>query len=80
VRNQVGAIIGLLAWGFVIQNLLFNLVPSVGRWTPDQAQNGLMGLTDAHLLDPGVGGATLVFWTVVICIAGGVMAARRDVD
>jgi len=80
VRNQVGAIIGLLAWGFVIQNLLFHLVPSVGRWTPDQAQNGLMGLTDAHLLDPGVGGAALVFWTVVICIAGGVMAARRDVD
>ena len=80
VRNQVGAIIGILAWGFVIQNLLFNLVPSVGRWTPDQAQNGLMGLTDAHLLDPGVGGAALVFWTVVICVAGAVMAARRDVD
>ena len=80
VRNQVGAIIGILAWGFVIQNLLFNLVPSVGRWTPDQAQNGLMGLTDAHLLDPGVGGATLVFWTIVICAAGAVMAARRDVD
>ena len=80
VRNQVGAIIGILAWGFVIQNLLFNLVPSVGRWTPDQAQNGLMGLTDAHLLDPGVGGATLVFWTVVICVAGAVMAARRDVN
>jgi len=80
VRNQVGAIIGILAWGSVIQNLLFNLVPSVGRWTPDQAQNGLMGLTDAHLLDPGVGGATLVFWTVVICAAGAVMAARRDVN
>jgi len=80
VRNQVGAIIGILAWGFVIQNLLFNLVPSVGRWTPDQAQNGLMGLTDAHLLDPGVGGATLVFWTIVICAAGAVMAARRDVN
>lgn len=80
VRNQVGAIIGILAWGFVIQNLLFGLVPSVGRWTPDQAQNGLMGLTDAHLLDPAVGGVTLVFWTIVICIVGAVMAARRDVN
>ena len=30
VRNQVGAIIGLLAWGFVVENLLFALVP-VGR-------------------------------------------------
>jgi ABC-2 type transport system permease protein len=79
VRNQVGAIIGILAWGFVIQNLLFALAPSVGRWTPDSAQNGMMGLTDAHLLDPGVGGVVLVGWTIVFCIAGAVMAARRDV-
>lgn len=80
VRNQVGAIIGILAWGFVIQNLLFALAPSVGRWTPDQAQNGMMGLTDAHLLDPGVGGVVLAGWTILICIAGAVMAARRDVN
>lgn len=79
VRNQVGAIIGILAWGFVIQNLLFALAPSVGRWTPDQAQNGMMGMTDAHLLDPGVGGVVLVGWTILLCIAGAVMAARRDV-
>jgi ABC-type transport system involved in multi-copper enzyme maturation permease subunit len=80
VRNQVGAIIGILAWGFVIQNLLFALAPSVGRWTPDQAQNGMMGLTDAHLLDPGIGGLVLVAWTVALCVAGAVMAARRDVN
>ncbi|HKV69320.1 MAG TPA: hypothetical protein VJN72_14610 [Gaiellales bacterium] len=80
VRNQVGAIIGILAWGFVIQNLLFALVPSVGRWTPDQAQNGMMGMTDSHLLAPGLGGGVLVFWTVVLCVAGAVMAARRDVN
>ena len=80
VRNQVGAIIGLLAWGFVIQNLLFGLAPSVGRWTPDQAQNGLMGLTTSHLLDPAVGGVVLVGWTIAICVAGAVMAARRDVS
>jgi ABC-2 type transport system permease protein len=79
VRNQVGAIIGILAWGFVIQNLLFALAPSVGRWTPDSAQNGMMGMTDAHLLDPGVGGIVLVGWTIVFCVAGAVMAAGRDV-
>jgi ABC-2 type transport system permease protein len=80
VRNQVGAIIGILAWGFVIQNLLFGLAPSVGRWTPDSAQNGMMGMTDAHLLDPGVGAIVLVGWTIAFCIAGAVMAARRDVS
>jgi ABC-2 type transport system permease protein len=80
VRNQVGAIIGILAWGFVIQNLLFALAPSVGRWTPDSAQNGMMGMTDAHLLDPGVGGIVLVGWTIVFCVAGAMMAAGRDVS
>ena len=80
VRNQVGAIIGILAWGFVIQNLLFGLAPSVGRWTPDSAQNGMMGMTDSHLLDPGPGAVVLIGWTIAICIAGAVMAARRDVN
>jgi ABC-2 type transport system permease protein len=80
VRNQVGAIIGILAWGFVIQNLLFGLAPTVGRWTPDSAQNGMMGMTDSHLLDPGPGAVVLVGWTIAICIAGAVMAARRDVN
>jgi ABC-2 type transport system permease protein len=80
VRNQVGAIIGILAWGFVIQNLLFGLAPTVGRWTPDSAQNGMMGMTDSHLLDPGPGAVVLVGWTIAVCVAGAVMAARRDVN
>jgi ABC-2 type transport system permease protein len=80
VRNQVGAVIGLLAWGFVIENLLFALVPSVGRLTPGQAQNGFMGLTTEHLLGAAAGGAVLVAWTVVLCVAGAALAARRDVS
>ncbi|HEY3765744.1 MAG TPA: hypothetical protein VGL44_11360 [Gaiellales bacterium] len=80
VRNQVGAIIGILAWGFVVENLLFALVPSLGRLTPGQAQNGFIGLTDAHLLSPAAGGAVLLAWMVVLCVAGGAMAARSDVS
>jgi ABC-2 type transport system permease protein len=79
VRNQVGAIIGLLAWGFVIENLLLALVPSVGRLTPGQAQNGFIGLTDAHLLGPAAGAAVLVAWTAALCVAGVALTARRDV-
>jgi ABC-type transport system involved in multi-copper enzyme maturation permease subunit len=80
IRNQVGAIIGLLAWGFVIENLLFAFVPSVGRLTPGQAQNGFMGLTTEHLLGPAAGGAVLLAWTVVLCVGGVALAARRDVS
>ncbi|HSD02106.1 MAG TPA: ABC transporter permease subunit [Gaiellales bacterium] len=80
VRNQVGAIIGLLAWGFVIENLLFALAPSEGRFTPGEAQNALMGQGDAHLLDPLPAAAVLVAWTVAAAVAGAVMTMRRDVD
>jgi ABC-2 type transport system permease protein len=80
VRNQVGAIIGILAWGFVIENLLFALAPSVGRYTPGEAQNALMGQSDAHLLDPLAAAAVLVAWTLAVAAAGAAMTIRRDVD
>lgn len=80
LRSQVGAIIGLLAWGFVAENLLFAFVPSVGRFGPVHAQDALIGLTTDHLLDTPIGGLTLVAWTVVLALAGIALAARRDVN
>ena len=41
IRNQVGAVITLLAWGFVVDTLLSGLVPSVGRYTPTRASDAL---------------------------------------
>jgi ABC-2 type transport system permease protein len=79
VRNQVGAIIGLLAWGFIAENLLFAFVPSVGRFGPVHAQNGLMGLTSAHLLPAAAGGATLLAWTIAFALIGTALVGRRDV-
>jgi ABC-type transport system involved in multi-copper enzyme maturation permease subunit len=80
VRNQVGAIIGLLAWGFVAENLLFAFVPSVGRFAPAHASDALMGLTTNHLLPAAGGGAALVAWTLVFALAAVGLAARRDVN
>ena len=79
VRNQVGAIIGLLAWGFVAENLLFAFVPSVGRFAPAHASDALIGLTTKHLLPAGAGGATLLAWAIAFAIAAAALAARRDV-
>jgi ABC-2 type transport system permease protein len=42
IHNQVGAIITLLAWGLVVEPLAFGLVPSVGRFLPSRASDGLM--------------------------------------
>jgi ABC-2 type transport system permease protein len=80
VRNQVGAVITLLAWGFVVDNLLFGLVPSVGRFTPTRAQDGVMGLKVDHLLSPGVSALVLVGWAVLLAVIGVAMTANRDVS
>ncbi len=80
VRNQVGAVITLLAWGFVIDNLLFGLVPAVGRYTPTRAQDAMMGLTTRHLLSPVVGGLVLLAWGVALAAIGYLLIARRDVN
>jgi ABC-2 type transport system permease protein len=79
LRNQVGAVIALLAWDFVVNSLLFGLAPSVGRFTPTPAADALMGLKATHLLSPGAGGAVLLGWTAVLALAGLALTLRRDV-
>ncbi len=79
VRNQVGAVIGLLAWDFVISTLLFGLAPSVGRFMPTTAANALMGLKTSHLLSPAAGGAVLLAWTVALALVGVAVTRRQDV-
>jgi ABC-2 type transport system permease protein len=80
VRNQVGAIIGVLAWGFVVENLLFAFVPAVGRFAPAHASDALIGLTTKHLLPAAAGGLILIAWTTVLALAGITLAAHRDVN
>lgn len=79
VRNQVGAIIGLLAWGFVAENLLFAFLPSIGRLAPAHDQDALMGLTTRHLLPAAAGGTALLAWTIALALIATALAARRDV-
>jgi ABC-2 type transport system permease protein len=80
VRNQVGAVIGLLAWGFIVDNVLFGLVPSVGRFMPTRAQEALIGLKTDHVLSPAAGGLVLVAWVAALAIIGLPLLARRDVN
>jgi ABC-2 type transport system permease protein len=79
VRSQVGTIVGLLAWGLIVDNLLFAFVPSVGRYSPNNAENALEGLTTKHLLPAAAGGAVLVAWAAALTLAGIAVTARRDV-
>ncbi len=80
LHNQVGAIITLLAWGLVVNNLLFGLVPSVGRVTPTRASDALMGLRTHHLLSPGAGAGALIAWTAALAIIGLALSTRHDIN
>jgi ABC-2 type transport system permease protein len=79
LRNQVAAVITLLAWAFVVSPLLFGLVPSVGHFMPTYAGDGLIGLTTHHLLAAAAGGVVLVAWTALLAGIGIALTARRDV-
>ncbi len=80
VRNQVGAVVGLLAWGFIVENLLFAFVPSIGRFSPVHSQNAMIGLTTEHLLSPAAGAAVLIAWAAALGLIGLAVTARHDVD
>ncbi len=80
IHNQVGAVITLLAWGLVVDNLLFNLVPSVGRFTPTRASDAIMGLRLHHLLSPGAGAVTLIAWAGALAVVGIALSVRQDIN
>jgi ABC-2 type transport system permease protein len=80
IHNQVGAVITLLAWGFVIDTLLFGLAPSVGRFMPTRAADAMIGLKAHHLLSTGAGAVILIAWAAALAAIGIVLTARRDIN
>ena len=80
LHNQVASVIALLVWVFVLENVLFGLVPSVGRFGPSHAGDALAGMTGDHLLPAAAGGGILLAWAVLLGAAGLVLTARRDVS
>jgi len=79
IRNQVFAVIGLILWAFVIDNLLRGLVPDIGRYTPVGASESLTAGVGNYLLPPTAGGLLLIAYTAAFVAAGTVLVARRDV-
>jgi ABC-2 type transport system permease protein len=68
-RNTVGAIIGGIAWVFVIEvGILQPALPSVAKWLPTGAAVAITsGGSDASkFLAPGVAALVLLGWTVVL--------------
>jgi hypothetical protein len=80
VTNQVGAVIALLAWGFVVENLVFGFLPKVGRFLPVHASDSIMGPIQNKLLPGNAGAVVTVGWVLVLAVIGMSMLRRRDVS
>ena len=78
--TKSAAVITLLAWGLVVDNLLFGLVPSVGRFMPTRASDALMGLRVHHLVSPGAGAITLIAWAGALGVVGIALSVRQDIN
>jgi ABC-2 type transport system permease protein len=83
VRNQVFAIVGLFAWVFVVEILLFQYLPEIARYAPGAAGTAMTGDTvgdsSIDLLPALTGGAVLAAYAVVFILAGTLVTNRRDV-
>lgn len=83
LRNQVLAIVGMFAWVFVVEILLFEYLPGVGRYAPGIAGTALTGSTAGgsfvHLLSAPTGGALLAAHAVALVVAGALVTNHRDV-
>jgi ABC-2 type transport system permease protein len=79
VRNQVFAVIGLIIWAMIIDNLLRGLVPSVGGYTPVGASAAIIADPSEYVLSAAAGGLLLLGYVTVLVAAGGLLVARRDV-
>lgn len=84
LRNQVGAIVGILIYGFILENLI-GLIPWVRDWLPKYGlggvSNGLGGVNpaDTEVLGQAAAGGLLAVYVAVIWVIGLVVMRRRDV-
>ena len=84
IRNHIAAIVGAVAWLFIVEQLLLGLVPSVGRWTPGGATAGALQLgrvatTRGALLPAWAACLVLVAYAFTLILIGGRLIIRRDV-
>lgn len=78
IRNQVGSIVAVVAYAFVVDALLFAAMPGAGRYLPGKAGDALAGRSVEHLLSPGLGAAVLASWTLALVAVAAVRNARSD--
>jgi ABC-2 type transport system permease protein len=77
IRNQVGAVVGLCAWMFVVESVSEGFVPGAARFMPGGTGLALAGNSDE--LSAAVGALLLVLYAAAFAVAGWLATLRRDI-
>jgi ABC-2 type transport system permease protein len=77
VRNQVGALVGLCAWVFLIESTFQSFLPDVARVLPAGAGLALTG--SSGKLPAGVAALLLILYAASAAAAGWRATLRRDI-
>jgi len=78
VRNQMPAVVGLLAWVLFIEGQLIDNAPDLGRLAPGPLSRGISGMDPDILLAPGLAALLLVHYALAAAAAGRLATTRRD--
>jgi ABC-2 type transport system permease protein len=76
--SQVGAIVTLFAWLFVVESIIEGLLPGVHHFMPGGLLNDLLHGGDEHFSRPVAGLLTLAY-VAGFAVVGTALAQRRDV-
>ena len=76
-RNQVGAVVGLCVWMFLIESLSEGFIPNAGRLLPGAAGLSLAGNSDE--VSAAVALLLLLFYAAATSAAGWLATLRRDI-
>lgn len=83
VRNQVGAVVGLVVWQLFVEMTLIGSLPSAGKFAPGASAGAIAGAileqTSTYLLVPVLGALLIVGYAAATTAVGLITAARRDV-
>jgi ABC-type transport system involved in multi-copper enzyme maturation permease subunit len=78
VRNQVGAIVGLCVWMFLVESTSESFVPGFGRLLPGGLGNALAGNTDD--VATALAALLLILYATATAAGGWMAMLRRDVE
>jgi len=78
-RNQVLAVIGVVVWFMVVENIVIGIWPQVGKFFPLAAGDAMTGINSDQLLPASQGALVLVGYVLISFFAALAVTQRIDV-